>query len=67
MADLKKILVAGEMTTKEPKETALDDAGMSETVFYELLKELKETPGVTFTPKGKKWSYIVPQGEPKLS
>jgi hypothetical protein len=58
--DLIRLLAPADLTTKQLKQAALEQVGMSESTFYGLLEELKTTPGITFTPKGKKWNYTKP-------
>ena len=45
--DLLTTLAAENMATKEFKEAVMEKTGMSQSRFYELTVELKETPGVT--------------------
>ena len=54
------------LTTKQLKEAVMEKTGVSQTVFYELLKELQDAPGVSYEPKDKKWSYTKPS-EPRLT
>ena len=45
------------MTTKELKDTMIQETGISKSLFYELLGDLKKMPGVTFNEQTKKWRY----------
>jgi len=48
------------VTAKALRETVITNTGMSRSMFYELLKELKDTPGATFNQEKQTWSYHNP-------
>jgi len=58
--DLLTTLAVENLTTKEFKEAVMEKTGMSQSRFYELTVELKETPGVTYDEKERVWSYESP-------
>jgi hypothetical protein len=60
--DLVKVLAPENMTTKTLRETAIATTGMSRSMFYELLKDLKGMAGVTFDEKKELWDYQNPNG-----
>jgi hypothetical protein len=60
--DLTKVLSTESMTTRKLRESVLKDTGMSRSMFYELLQELKETAGVTFDEEKQLWTYSNPHG-----
>jgi hypothetical protein len=47
-------------TTKTLRERVIEETGMSRSLFYELLAELKTQPGVTYGEQSKKWIYTPP-------
>jgi len=61
--DLFKWVVQEDITTKELKARVTEETGVSKTIFYELLAELKKRPGVSFGEQSKKWHYTVPARE----
>ena len=48
------------MSTKALKERVMEETGISKSLFYELLAELKKTAGVTYDEEAKTWSYEIP-------
>lgn len=60
--DLVRVLAVENMTTKMLREAVLLNTGMSRSMFYELLKGLKDTTGVTVDEEKQLWSYQNPNG-----
>jgi hypothetical protein len=58
--DLTKALSTESMTTRKLRESVLKDTAMSRSMFYELLRELKETLGVSFDEEMQLWRYESP-------
>jgi len=58
--DLLTTLAAEEMTTRQLREAVIERTGMSRSMFYELLQELKNTPGVVVNEENQMWSYDNP-------
>jgi len=58
--DLISVIAQEPITVKNLRETVITNTGMSRSMFYELLKELKDTPGATFNEERQTWSYHNP-------
>jgi hypothetical protein len=58
--DLVGVLAAEKMTTVKLREAVIEGTSMSQSKFYELVPELKKTPGVGYDEKTRLWSYENP-------
>lgn len=58
--DLKALIAQETLTTKQLKEAAITSVGMSQSLFYQLLRELKQEPGIHYDLKQTTWQYENP-------
>jgi hypothetical protein len=58
--DLIRVLVVENLATVRLRALVMENTGMSQSKFYELIPELKRTPGVAYDEAKRLWRYENP-------
>ena len=58
--DVIGVLAAENLATVRLRELVMESTGMSQSKFYELIPELKKTPGVAYDEAKRLWMYQNP-------
>ena len=65
--DLLNVVAVESRTKKELKAAVMGACEMGDTTFHNLFKKMESTPGVSFEPATKKYSYTNPSSQAKLT